>query len=107
MVRGPESEMMGAVYKLRPGSVALAQQQVRFLISKTVGDYVFIILVFAKLLFLGQRIFPVGGREYQEYSVASLNIKNLMSPTPRNCVLNALILALKDSAEAFVSRRSK
>ncbi len=55
----------------------------------------------------GQRIFPVGGREYQEYSVASLNIKNLMSPTPRNCVLNALILALKDSAEAFVSRRSK
>ena len=52
MVRGPESEMMGAVYKLRTGSVALAQQQVRFLISKTVGDYVFIILVFAKLLFL-------------------------------------------------------
>lgn len=44
--------MMGAVYKLRTGSVALAQQQVRFLISKTVGDYVFIILVFAKLLFL-------------------------------------------------------
>ena len=59
------------------------------------------------LIMLGQRIFPVGGREYQEYSVASLNIKNLMSPTPRNCVLNALILALKDSAEAFVSRRSK
>ena len=44
--------MMGAVYKLRTGSVALAQQQVGFLISKTVGDYVFIILVFAKLLFL-------------------------------------------------------
>lgn len=44
--------MMGAVYKLGAGRVALAQQQVRFLISKTVGDYVFIILVFAKLLFL-------------------------------------------------------
>ncbi len=56
---------------------------------------------------LGQRIFPVGTRGCQEYSVASLNMKNLMSPTPRNCVLNALILALKDSADAFVSRRSK
>ncbi len=32
----------------------------------------------------GQRIFPVGGRRCQEYSVASLNIKNLMSPTPLN-----------------------
>ena len=37
----------------------------------------------------GQRIFPVGTRRCQEYSVASLNIKNLMSPTPRNCVLNS------------------
>ena len=43
----------------------------------------------------------------QEYSVASLNMKNLMSPTPRNWVLNALILALKDSADALVSLRSK
>ena len=32
----------------------------------------------------GQRISTVGGRKCQEYSVASLNIKNLMSPTPRN-----------------------
>ena len=56
---------------------------------------------------MGQRIFPVGTRGCQEYSVASLNMKNLMSPTPRNCVLNALILALKDSAEAFVSLRLK
>lgn len=46
-------------------------------------------------------------RRCQEYSVASLNMKNLMSPTPRNWVLNALILALKDSADAFVSLRSK
>ena len=56
---------------------------------------------------MGQRIFSVGGRGCQEYRVGSLNIKNLMSPTPRNCVLNALIFALKDSAEAFVSLRSK
>ena len=35
-------------------------------------------------LLTGQRIFPVGGRGCQEYSVASLNIKNLMSPTPLN-----------------------
>ncbi len=55
----------------------------------------------------GQRIFPVGGCGCQEYSFASLNMKNLMSPTPRNWVLNALILALKDSADALVSRRSK
>ena len=33
---------------------------------------------------VGQRISTVGGRKCQEYSVASLNIKNLMSPTPRN-----------------------
>ena len=33
---------------------------------------------------MGQRIFPVGGGRCQEYSVASLNMKNLMSPTPRN-----------------------
>ena len=55
----------------------------------------------------GQRIFPVGSRRCQEYSAASLNMKNLMSPTPRNWVLNAFILALKDSAEALVSLRSK
>ena len=49
-----------------------------------------------------------GGRwGFQEYSVASLNMKNLISPTPRNWVLNALILALKDSADALVSLRSK
>lgn len=54
-----------------------------------------------------QRIFPVGTRKNQEYSVANLNIKNLMSPTPRNCDRKALTLALKDSADAFVSLRSK
>ena len=32
----------------------------------------------------GQRIFPVGGEDVKSYSVASLNMKNLMSPTPRN-----------------------
>ena len=46
-------------------------------------------------------VFP--SPSYQEYSIASLYIKNLMSPTPLNCPLNALIFALKDSAEAFVS----
>ena len=40
---------------------------------------------------------------FHEYSVANLNIKNFMSPTPLNCVLKALIFALKDSAEAFVN----
>ena len=34
-------------------------------------------------------------------------MKNLMSPTPLNCDLNALILALNDSAEAFVSLSTK
>ena len=31
----------------------------------------------------------------QEYSFASLYMKNLMSVTPLNCVLNALILGLR------------
>ena len=44
---------------------------------------------------------------YQAYCVASLNIKNLISPTPLNCILKAFALALKDSAEAFVSLSSK
>ncbi len=39
----------------------------------------------------------------QEYNVASLNMKNLMSLTPLNWVRNAFIFALNDSAEAFVS----
>ena len=34
-------------------------------------------------------------------------MKNLMSPTPLNWVLKAFILALNDSAEAFVSLSSK
>ncbi len=38
---------------------------------------------------------------------ANLNIKNLMSPTPRNWALKALIFALKDSADALVSLRWK
>ena len=42
-----------------------------------------------------------------EYSVASLNMKNFTSPTPRNCVRKALIFALNDSAEALVSLSSK
>ena len=32
----------------------------------------------------GAADFPGGRGRYQEYSVASLNMKNLMSPTPRN-----------------------
>ncbi len=55
----------------------------------------------------GSADFSGGWGRCQEYSVASLNMKNLMSPTPRNWVLNALILALKDSADALVSLRSK
>ena len=39
--------------------------------------------------------------------VANLNIKNFTSPTPLNCVLKALIFALKDSADALVSLLSK
>ena len=55
------------------------------------------------------RIYRVSGYfrlvslSFHEYSVANLNIKNFMSPTPLNCVLKALIFALKDSAEAFVN----
>ena len=33
---------------------------------------------------LGSADFPGGRGRCQEYSVASLNMKNLMSPTPRN-----------------------
>ena len=55
----------------------------------------------------GSADFSGGQGRCQEYSVASLNMKNLMSPTPRNCVRKALILALKDSADALVSLRSK
>lgn len=33
---------------------------------------------------IGSADFPGGWRRCQEYSVASLNMKNLMSPTPRN-----------------------
>ena len=51
--------------------------------------------------FYGSADFSGGRRGIQEYRVASLNIKNFMSPTPWNCVLNALILALKDSADVF------
>ena len=56
---------------------------------------------------MGQRIFPVATWMYQEYNVASLKMKNLMSLTPRNWVRNAFIFALNDSAEAFVSRSWK
>lgn len=55
----------------------------------------------------GSADFSGGWGRCQEYSLASLNMKNFISPTPRNWVLKALILALKDSAEAFVSLRSK
>ena len=54
-----------------------------------------------------QRIFLVGTSPYQACCVASLNIKNLISPTLLNCVLKAFALALKDSTEAFVSLSSK
>lgn len=47
--------------------------------------------------------FSGGKRMSHEYSVVSLNMKNLMSPTPRNSVLKSFILALNDSAEALVS----
>ena len=55
----------------------------------------------------GQRINLVGGLHSQEYNFASLYMKNLMSVTPLNCVLKALIFALNDSADAFVRRCSK
>ena len=57
--------------------------------------------------FFGSADFSGWWGRCQEYSLASLNMKNLMSPTPRNWLLKALILALKDSAEALVSLRSK
>ena len=41
------------------------------------------------------------------YILANLNMKNFTSETPLNKLRKALILALKDSAEAFVSRSSK
>ena len=49
----------------------------------------------------------LGGLEGIKSIVAGQNIKNLKSPTPRSSVLSALILALKDSAEALGSLRSK
>ena len=55
----------------------------------------------------GQRINLVGGLPSQEYSFVSLYMKNLMSVTPLNCVLKALIFALNDSADALVRRCSK
>ena len=45
------------------------------------------------------RIYPV--------SLHNLKIKNGISPTPLNCALNALIFALNDSANAFVSLLTK
>ena len=56
---------------------------------------------------VGQRINLVGGLPSQEYSFVSLYMKNLMSVTPLNCVLKALIFALNDSADALVRRCSK
>ena len=44
---------------------------------------------------------------FQEYSLASLNMKKPMSPTPLKCARRALILALNDSAEALVNLPSK
>ena len=59
-------------------------------------------------LFTDQRIFQVGNPiMHQAYCVASLNMKNLISPTPLNCARNAFTLALNDSADAFVRRLSK
>ena len=45
----------------------------------------------------------MAGLPSQEYNFESLYMKNLMSVTPLNCVLKALIFALNDSAEALVS----
>ena len=59
------------------------------------------------IVFMGQRINLVGGQPSQEYSFVSLYMKNLMSVTPLNCVLKALIFALNDSADALVRRCSK
>ena len=44
---------------------------------------------------------------FQANKVVSLKMKNSISLTPLNCALNALIFALKDSAEALVERLSK
>ena len=61
-----------------------------------------------KLATWDQRIFQVGNPiMHQAYCVASLNMKNLISPTPLNCARNAFTLALNDSADAFVRRLSK
>ena len=61
-----------------------------------------------KTIKMDQRIFQVGNPiMYQAYCVASLNMKNLISPTPLNCARNAFTLALNDSADAFVRRLSK
>ncbi len=62
----------------------------------------FIVGAFILVIILGQRINLVGGLPGQEYSFESLYMKNLMSVTPLNCVLKALIFALNDSAEALV-----
>lgn len=45
--------------------------------------------------------------DFQANSLASLKMKNGMSRTPLNCARNALILALKLSAEALVERCPK
>ena len=64
--------------------------------------------VFWCITIMDQRIFQVGNPiMHQAYCVASLNMKNLISPTPLNCARNAFTLALNDSADAFVRRLSK
>gem|GEM_PF-5388144 len=49
---------------------------------------------------------PVNSCVYPQI-LATLNKKNFISLTPLSEALNALILALKDSAEAFVERLLK
>jgi hypothetical protein len=48
----------------------------------------------------------VCGDMYYAKIPASLEIKNNISLTPRNCDLNAFTFSLNDSAEAFVERLS-
>ena len=80
---------------VKRGAKSRKQRQPRYSYSITVS-------------FLDQRIFQVGNPIiYQAYCVASLNMKNLISPTPLNCARNAFTLALNDSADAFVRRLSK
>ena len=62
---------------------------------------------FIQILYISKRLVSGFSRLASSYSLASLNMKNFTLATPLNWLRKALIVALNDSAEAFVNRSSK